>query len=75
MLIGYAQVSTQNQNHDRQLSVLRAASCKNIYAEKATGKTVKGRPELEKSIDAQGTGDTLVLAEWDGAAERLRTSV
>ena len=65
MLIGYARVSTIHQHLDRQLGALRAAGCQTIFAEKASGKDVKGRPELEKAIGALGTGDVLVLAEWD----------
>jgi DNA invertase Pin-like site-specific DNA recombinase len=34
-------------------------------ARKASGKTVKGGAELERAIDELGTGDILVLAEWD----------
>jgi DNA invertase Pin-like site-specific DNA recombinase len=71
VLIGYARVSTQNQNLDRQLGALRAARCKIVFAEKATGKTVKGRPELERAIDALGTADVLVLAEWDRATRSM----
>lgn len=71
MLVGYARVSTQNQNLDRQVGALRAARCKTIFTEKATGKTVKGRPELEKAIDALGAGDVLVLAEWDRATRSM----
>lgn len=65
MFIGYARVSTIHQNLDRQLGCLRAAGCATVFAEKASGKDVKGRPELEKAIDTLGTGDVLVLAEWD----------
>ena len=71
MLIGYARVSTIHQNLDRQLGALRAAGCKRIFAEKASGKNVKGRPELEQAIDALGTGDVLVLAEWDRATRSM----
>ena len=71
MLIGYARVSTQNQNLDRQLGALRAARCKQVFTEKATGRTVKGRPELEKAIDALGAGDVFVLAEWDRATRSM----
>ena len=71
MLIGYARVSTIHQNLDRQLGCLRAAGCKTIHAEKASGKDVKGRPELEKAIDALGNGDVLVLAEWDRATRSM----
>ena len=47
MLIGYARVSTTQQNLDRQLGALRAERCDDIYTEKASGKDVKGRPELD----------------------------
>jgi DNA invertase Pin-like site-specific DNA recombinase len=62
-LIGYARVSTVHQNLDRQLGALRAAKCKTIFAEKASGKDVKGRPELERAIDQLGAGDVLVRPE------------
>jgi len=71
MLIGYARVSTLHQNLDRQLGTLRAAGCTRIFAEKASGKDTKGRPELEKAIDALGAGDVLVLAEWDRATRSM----
>jgi DNA invertase Pin-like site-specific DNA recombinase len=71
MLIGYARVSTIHQNLDRQLGHLRAAGCGVVFAEKASGKDVRGRPELEKAIDALGTGDVLVLAEWDRATRSM----
>ena len=63
--IGYARVSSTGQNLDRQIGSLRAAGCETIFREKASGKSLKGRPELEKAIDQLGTGDVLVLAEWD----------
>jgi DNA invertase Pin-like site-specific DNA recombinase len=33
--------------------------------------TIKGRPELEKAIDELGTGDILVVAEWDRATRSM----
>src|SRR5437016_1440094 len=71
MLIGYARVSSIHQNLDRQLGALRAAGCSKIFAEKASGKAVEGRPELERAIDALGTADVLVLAEWDRATRSM----
>lgn len=71
MLIGYARVSTIHQNLERQLGSLRAAGCGTIFPEKASGKDVTGRPELEKAIDALGHGDVLVLAEWDRATRSM----
>lgn len=71
MMIGYARVSTVHQNLDRQLGALRAAGCKTVFAEKASGKSVKGRPELDKAIADLGSGDVLVLAEWDRATRSM----
>lgn len=60
MKIGYARVSTQEQNLDRQLDNLKAAGCEKIYQEKMTG-TKTHRPELDKMLDAVREGDTLVI--------------
>ncbi|MBL8845613.1 MAG: recombinase family protein [Hyphomicrobium zavarzinii] len=75
MLIGYARVSTIHQNLDRQLGALRAAGCDVVFAEKASGKDVKGRPELERAVDALGAGDVLVLAEWDRATRSMHDGI
>ena len=50
--IGYARVYTRTQNLDRQLGALRAERCDEVYREKSSGKAAKGRPQLEKAIDA-----------------------
>ncbi|MDX2287914.1 MAG: recombinase family protein [Hyphomicrobiaceae bacterium] len=71
MLIGYARVSTIHQNLDQQLGALRAAGCEVVFAEKASGSDVKGRPELDRAIDALRTDDVLVLAEWDCATRSM----
>jgi DNA invertase Pin-like site-specific DNA recombinase len=63
--VGYARVSSTGQNLDRQLGALVAEGCNRIFQEKASGKSIKNRPELEKAINVLGTGDVLVLAEWD----------
>jgi DNA invertase Pin-like site-specific DNA recombinase len=69
--IGYARVSSTGQSLDRQIAALRAEGVDVIYREKASGKSTKNRPELEKAIDALGTGDVLVLAEWDRCTRSL----
>lgn len=73
--IGYARVSTAQQNLDRQIAALRAEGCEPIFREKASGKSTRGRPQLEKAIDALGTGDVLVLAEWDRATRSMLDGV
>ena len=59
MIIGYARVSTQDQNLDRQIDNLKARGCEKIYQEKMTG-TKANRPEFQKMLDALRAGDTLV---------------
>jgi DNA invertase Pin-like site-specific DNA recombinase len=63
--IGYARVSSAHQNLERQLGALVAEGCARIFKEKASGKSARNRPELERAINSLGTGDVLVLAEWD----------
>ena len=60
MKIGYARVSTQDQNLDRQLDNLRSAGCERIFNEKMTG-TKSDRPELKTMLLALRAGDILVI--------------
>ena len=50
--VGYARVSTEGQNLGRQLSALHQAGCDPILQDKASGKSVRGRPGLDKAIKA-----------------------
>lgn len=69
--IGYARVSTAHQNLDRQIAALRAEGCAEIFRDVASGKSTRGRPQLERAIDALGTGDVLIVAEWDRATRSM----
>jgi len=60
MIIGYARVSTQNQNLDLQIDALEKEGCEKIYSEKITGK-IKQRPELEKMLEHARNGDVIVV--------------
>lgn len=60
MKIGYARVSTQDQNLDRQLDNLRSAGCERIFNEKMTG-TKSDRPELKTMLLTLRAGDVLVI--------------
>ncbi len=59
-IFGYARVSTESQNLDRQLDVLKKYGVDRIYNEKMTG-TKKDRPELSKLLDRITEGDTVVI--------------
>ena len=59
-VFGYARVSTESQNLDRQLDVLKKYGVDKIYNEKMTG-TKKDRPELSKLLDRMTDGDTVVI--------------
>ena len=59
-IFGYARVSTEQQNLDRQLDALKNYGCDVIYNEKITG-TKRDRPELEKLLDRMTVGDTVVV--------------
>jgi DNA invertase Pin-like site-specific DNA recombinase len=69
--IGYARVSSVDQNLNRQIAALRAEGCDRIYREKTSGKDMRNRPELAKAIDALPTKGVLVLAEWDRPTRSL----
>ena len=57
---GYARVSTEHQNLDRQLDALKKHGVDIIYNEKMTG-TKRDRPELTKMLDRMTEGDTVVV--------------
>ena len=58
MLVGYARVSTREQNQALQLDVLQATGCGRVYTEKASC-AQRERPEKE-ALDYAREGDTLV---------------
>lgn len=63
-LIGYARVSTEDQNLALQQDALNAAGCTRIYEDKISGKT-KDRPGLTACLDRLEPGDTLVVWRLD----------
>lgn len=71
MKIGYARVSTDEQNEDSQIDSLESAGCERIYIEKCSGKS-KQRPELERMIDALREGDIVVVQRLDRLGRSLK---
>jgi len=64
MLIGYARVSQESQNLDRQIDALMEFGIdkRNIYDEKVTG-TKRDREQLQKMISELQSGDTVIVSE------------
>jgi DNA invertase Pin-like site-specific DNA recombinase len=74
MKIGYARVSTQEQDLTLQLDALKETGCSEIYQEKITG-AKRGRPELRKMIDHLREGDVIVIWKLDRLARSLKDLV
>ena len=71
MLIGYARVSTQDQNPELQIDALKQAGCEKVFIEKASG-AQRDRPELKAALDYMRSGDTLVVWKLDRLARSLK---
>jgi len=70
-VIGYARVSTTDQNLDVQVSALRAAGCDTIRSEKRSGTTTAGREELRIVLDFLRKDDVLMVTRIDRLARSI----
>lgn len=71
-LVGYARVSTTDQDLSIQLNTLKEAGCKKIFSEKMSGTQKKERLELEACLDYLREGDTLIVTRIDRLSRSLR---
>lgn len=71
MNIGYARVSTLDQNFDLQVDALTQAGCEVIYQEKASGAKA-ARPELDKLLATLRPGDTVYVYKLDRLGRSLK---
>jgi DNA invertase Pin-like site-specific DNA recombinase len=71
MLIGYARVSSNDQDTAAQVAALKAAGCERIFREQASGGRWD-RPELHRLLDQLRKGDVLVVWKLDRLSRSLR---
>ncbi len=74
MLIGYARVSTQDQNLDLQVDALTKAGCKKIFDDKISGSRAE-RPGLTKALEILREDDTLVVWKLDRLGRSVKNLV
>ncbi|MDF1600330.1 recombinase family protein, partial [Mesorhizobium sp. YIM 152430] len=71
MIIGYARVSTGGQTLDQQRAALKAADCKRIFEEKASG-AQRSRPELVRMLEQLQPGNVVTVTRLDRLARSTR---
>ncbi|SPK73203.1 Resolvase domain protein [Cupriavidus taiwanensis] len=72
MLVGYARVSTQEQEFHSQIDALRTAGVDFLFSEKKSGGSTNKRPELELMLSRLRPGDTVVVYKLDRIARSLK---
>ena len=71
MLVGYARVSTHDQDPALQHDALEKAGCERVFTETASG-AQRDRPELKAALDYMRPGDTLVVWRLDRLARSMK---
>jgi len=71
MFVGYARVSTMDQNISLQLDALNQAGCEKIFQDKVSGAKMI-RPGLQAALEYVQTGDTLMVWRLDRLGRSLR---
>src|SRR6476646_6095121 len=71
MLIGYARVSTDDQDLTLQRAALKEAGCRRVYEEKVSGAR-RDRPQLARLLDQLRGGDVVVVHRLDRLARSTR---
>lgn len=70
--IGYARVSTLDQNADLQHAALHAAGCDRIFTDHGVSGTTASRPELDKLLNHLRSGDEVVVWKLDRLGRNTR---
>ena len=71
MILGYARVSTKDQNLNGQHDALKAVGAERIFADTISG-TARSRPELDRMLEEIRAGDVVVVTKYDRLARSLK---
>lgn len=72
MKIGYARVSTDEQNLDLQLHALGAAGCERVFEDRGVSGAARTRPGLSEALGVLAPGDVLVVWKLDRLGRSLQ---
>ena len=65
MIIGYARVSSIEQNLERQFESLKTFGAEKIFTEKQSGKSIENRPVLQEALNFVRMGDRFIVESID----------
>ena len=70
-IVGYARVSTRDQNLNAQMDQLKAAGCTQIFVDEGSGKDARERTDLRRLLDYVRTGDEVIVTQLDRLSRSL----
>ena len=71
MIIGYARISTDDQNLDSQTDALAAAGAEKVFVDKVSG-SKRVRPALDRMLEQLRDGDVVIVTKYDRLARSLK---
>ena len=71
-IVGYARVSSVDQDHTTQMERLKAVGCTRVFSEKKSGTSKQGRNALDECLQWMREGDTLAVTKIDRLARSAR---
>lgn len=72
MLVGYARISTVDQNPDLQIQALKAAGCERVFIDEGYSGSKTQRPGLKKALKRLNEGDSLIVWRLDRLGRSMR---